>query len=79
MNKAHNTFTEHYLVPAVLFLLNICLAHLIYVFVADPTYSLAGKIALAMAFVSLGSSLFVKRQIFLGGSILFYTLVVLIG
>jgi hypothetical protein len=76
MKKRHSAFTEGYLIPAVLFLLNICLVHLTYAFVADSMYSLGGKIALAMAFVLLGSSLFFKRQALLAGSMLFYTLVV---
>lgn len=76
MKRGHHVFTEHYLVPAVLFLLNICLAHLIHAFVAGETYSLLDKIALAMAFVLLGSSLLLKKQVHLAGSILFYSLVV---
>lgn len=78
MKKPHNILTEHYLIPAVLFLLNICLAHVIYAFVAASTYSLSGSIALALAFGLLMGSLFFKRQVLLVGSILFYALVVLI-
>jgi hypothetical protein len=77
MKKIHHTLTEHYLVPAALFLLNICLAHLIYAFASGSTYPPISRIALALAFVLLGSSLVLKKQIHLAGSILFYTLVVL--
>lgn len=76
MKGKHNKLTEHYLVPAVLFLLNICLAHLTCVFVAGSPHSLSSRIALAVAFVLLGSSLLVKKQVHLAGSILFYMLVV---
>ena len=79
MKKKHNALTEGYLVPAVLFLLNICLVHLAYALVADSTYSYISKIALAVAFVLLGSSLLFKRQILLASSMLFYTLVVLLA
>jgi hypothetical protein len=78
MKKKHNGFTEHYLIPAVLFLLNICLVHLIYAFVAGSMYSYISKIALAVAFVLLGSSLLFKRQVLLASSMLFYTLVALL-
>jgi uncharacterized membrane protein YoaT (DUF817 family) len=79
MKKKHNAFTEHYLIPAVLFLLNICLVHFIYAFVAGSTYSNVSKMALAVAFVFLGSSLLFKRQVLLASSMLFYSLVVLLG
>lgn len=77
MKTRHNAFTEHYLVPAVLLMLNICLAHVIYAFVVNSTYSLAGKLVLAAAFVLLGSSLLFKKQVLLAGSITFYVLVAL--
>jgi hypothetical protein len=77
MKKTHNVLTEHYLVPIILFLLNICLAHVIYAFVAASTYSLAERIALTLAFALLVGSLVFKRQVLLVGSILFYALVVL--
>lgn len=75
MKKTHNAFTEHYLIPAVLFLLNICLAHVIHAFVTGST-SLT-RIALTVALVLLGSSLLFKKQFLLTGSILFYSLVAL--
>jgi hypothetical protein len=78
MKKPHNILTEHYLIPAILFLLNICLPHVIYAFVAASTYSISERIALALAFALLIGSLFFKRQFLLVGSILFYALVVLI-
>lgn len=79
MKKRHNALTECYLVPAVLFLLNICLVHLTYALVAGSTYSPISRIALAVAFVLLGSSLLFKRQVLLASSMLFYTFVVLLG
>lgn len=75
MKGKFNKLTEHYLVPAVLFLLNICFAHLTCVFVAGSAYSISTRIAIVVAFVLLGSSLLVKKQIHLAGSILFYILV----
>ena len=75
MKKEHHKFTEHYLVPAVLFLFNICLVHLIYVFVPGSAYSVVGKIALAIALALMGISLFHKKQVLLISAILFYTLV----
>jgi len=79
MKRKHNKLTEHYLIPAVLFLLNICLAHLACVLVAGEAYSVSTRIVVAIAFVLLGSSLLVKKQIHLAGSILFYTVVVFLG
>lgn len=67
MKKRHNTLTERYLVPAVLFLLNICLAHVIYAFVSSPSYLLADKVALAGAFALMGVSLVLKRPVLLAG------------
>ena len=77
MKKKHNAFTEHYLVPVALFLLNICLVHVIYAFVAGSTYSPVNKIALAATFVLMASSLLFKKQVLLASSILFYALVVI--
>jgi hypothetical protein len=77
MKKRRHIYTEHYLVPAVLFVLNICLAHVIYMFVTGAPYPVASKIVLATAFALLGSSLLFKKQILLGGSILFYVLTVI--
>ena len=77
MKKRYNKFTEHYLVPSVLFLLNICVAHVIYAFVSASSYLLVDKIILAVAFVLMAGSLLLKRQVLLAGSILFYMLAVL--
>lgn len=77
MKKKYNKFTERYLVPAVLFLLNICLAHVIYAFVSASSYRRIDKIVLAVAFVLMTSSLLLRRQMLLAGSILFYMLAVL--
>ena len=77
MKKRQHALTEHYLVPAVLFLLNICLVHLISVLVAGPANSSASKMALAITLALLGSSLLLKKQILLTGSILFYALVII--
>lgn len=77
MKKKYHALTEHYLVPAVLFLLNICLAHTIYAFAGDSLYSAAGKIALVAAVAFLGSSLLLKKETLLAGAILFYAVVAL--
>ncbi|HLT71862.1 MAG TPA: hypothetical protein VKZ75_04395 [Cyclobacteriaceae bacterium] len=77
MKKRRHALTEHYLVPAVLFLLNICLVHLISVLVAGPAYAPATKMALGVTLVLLGSSLLFKKRILLTGSIFFYALVVI--
>lgn len=74
--KKH-ALTEHYLVPAVLFLLNICLVHLICVLVAGSVYSTECRIALTFTFALLTGSLLLRKQVLLSGSILFYVLVVL--
>jgi hypothetical protein len=68
--------TEHYLIPAVLFLLNICLVHLAYAFVSGSAYSVEGKIALSASFILLGSSLLFKKQVLMTGAMMFYTVVV---
>lgn len=77
MKKSHHVLTEHYLVPATLFLLNISLAHVIYAFMAESTYSTVGKIAVTVSFVLMGGSLFYKKQLLLAGSMLLYLLVAL--
>ena len=77
MKKSTNAITEHYLVPAVLVLLNICLAHVIYAFAGYSVYDAAGKTALALALGLFVLALSLKKQTLLGGSILFYTLVVI--
>ena len=77
MKKSHNVLTEHYLVPATLFLMNICIAHVIYAYTAESTYSPVGRLAVTIAFVLMGGSLVSKKQFLLTGSILFYLLVAL--
>lgn len=79
MKKHHNALTEHYLIPAVLFLLNICLAHLIHALASGTMYSSSEKLLLALAFVLLGSSLLLKKRFYLVGAILFYGGMVLLG
>lgn len=76
MKKIYSSFEEHYLVPAVLFLLNVCVAHLVYAF-ASSSYSPAEKIVLTLAFVLFGSALLFKGRALLNGSILCYVLVVI--
>jgi hypothetical protein len=76
MKKIYSPSEEHYLVPAVLFLFNVCLAHLIYAF-AISFYPAADKITLTLAFVLFGASLLFKGKLLLSGSILFYALVVI--
>jgi len=75
MKRRHNAFTEHYLVPLVLFALNICLAHLIYVFTDGSSSPHLNKVAVTLAFVLMGSALSIKKQIPLVFSILFYAFV----
>lgn len=79
MKKRRHKITEHYLVPLVLVLLNVCLAHLIYAFVTGSTVSPGGKVSLVLAFALLGSSLWLKKQVHLAGSILFYTFVIFLS
>ena len=78
MKKKHNAFMEHYLVPGALFLFNICLVHIIYIFATGAMYSLVSKVALTLAFALLASSLMFKKQVLLAASILFYALVVVV-
>jgi hypothetical protein len=76
MKKTYSSFAEHYLVPAVLFLLNVCVAHLIYAFAAS-SYSPAEKIILTLAFILFGAALLFKGKVLLGGSVVCYTVVVI--
>jgi hypothetical protein len=76
MKKEHNAVTERYLVPVVLFLLNICLAQVIHAFAFGST-PLPYRIMLVVAVVLLGGSLCFKKKILLTGSILFYGAVAL--
>jgi len=75
MKKTYNARTEHYLVPAVLFLLNICLVHVIYAFTPHSSYTATGKMALTLAFLLFALSLFLKKPIWLRGAIVYYVLI----
>jgi hypothetical protein len=77
MKKNHNALTEHYLIPATLFVMNICLAHFLYAFTAGSTYSGTGRIAMVIALFLMGVSLVYKKQVLIAGSILFYLLIAL--
>jgi hypothetical protein len=77
MKKKYNALTEHYLVPLILFLLNICLAHVIYAFTASSSYTAADKTALTLAFTLFIISLSLKKQALLGASIVFYAAVII--
>lgn len=78
MKGKHSILTEHYLVPAVLFLLNIALAQSIHAFASDmPTYTVATKAVLIVALAFFVASLVFKKKILLTGSILFYIVAIL--
>lgn len=74
MKKVYSAFEENYLVPAVLFLLNVCLAHLLYAF-ARSSYSATDKILLVLSFVLLGVSLLSKGKMLLSGAIFGYSII----
>jgi len=78
MKKKHHALIEHYLIPTVLFVLNICLVHVIHAFMEDSAKPALYKAALVVSFALLGSSLVTKRRGHLMGAILFYGLVVLL-
>ncbi len=75
VKKTYSSFQEHYLVPTVLFLLNVCIAHFVYA-ITSSSYSTADKIVVALSFVLFGASLLFKGKKLLSGSILFYILIV---
>ena len=77
MKAKQHKLTEHYLVPAVLFLLNICLVHVIHALTEGAEHSPTYKIAIVTAFVFLASSLVARKKVYMTGSILFYALVAL--
>ena len=77
MKKHHNVFIEHYLVPAALFLLNICLVHVVYVYSAGSMYSLESKAILTLVLLAMAGSLAFKKKGLLVSSIFFYAIVVI--
>jgi len=77
MKKNHDVITEHYLVPATLFLLNICFAHVLYAFTAGSTYSSSARIAMVAVLALMGISLVLKKNVIMVGSMLFYLLMAL--
>lgn len=72
----HSATIEHYLVPTVLFLTNICLVHVIQAFSAGESYTIPDKVVLAAALLLFGGALVSKRKSVLIGSLLFYALAV---
>lgn len=79
MKKKQHVLIEHYLIPAVLFMLNICLVHLIYILAIDDRHSMVAYVTtLAIALLALGSALLLKRKSYLIFSIAFY-LLLLVG
>lgn len=76
MKKTYSSLAEHYLVPAVLFLLNVCLAHLVYAFAAS-SYSAADKIIVTMAMILFCAALLFKGKTFLVTAIAGYSMAVL--
>lgn len=79
MKKRQHIVIEHYLVPAALFVLNICLIHLVYVLATGNWQNNRWYTAtLAVALLTGCISLRVKRKGYLFFSIAFY-LVLLLG
>ncbi|WP_257657424.1 hypothetical protein [Parapedobacter lycopersici] len=77
-NKQQHIVIEHYLVPAGLFLLNICLIHLVYVFATDGWQREWYTAALTVSFLMLSTSLLAKRKGYLFLSIAFYLVLLLV-
>jgi len=77
MKKKHNAFIEHYLIPVALFLLNICLVHVVYVYTAG-TMSMLSKVALTLTLALLAGSLVFKKKVLLASSILLYAIVAIV-
>ena len=68
MNKGttiHDKITEHYLVPAALFALNIGLVHVIYAYATHTWDNYWHLTALTSAPVTLGIALLLKKRGFL--------------
>jgi len=70
----YHTITEHYLVPTALFLLNICVVHVLYVYSTGKWGSVWYLVALTGALAALGSALVVKGRYYLWCSIVYYLL-----
>lgn len=68
----YDTHTEHYLMPAALFLLNICTVHVIYAYANARTGQLGWLLLLTFAWIALGSAVWLKNRIYLGGSMALY-------
>jgi len=77
MKKKQHVLIEHYLIPAVLFMLNICLVHFVYLLVAGIGHNIAYAAALAIALLAMGGALLLKRKSYLIFSIAFYLLLLL--
>lgn len=80
MNKPaikHDKLTEHYLVPATLFALNICIVHVIYVFATGSWQNHGHLAALTGSPVALGAALLLKNRGFLACSTVAYLVLLL--
>jgi hypothetical protein len=78
MKKKHNTFVEHYLVPIALFVLNICLVHVVYLFAAGTVYSVTAKVTMTLTLILMGASLVFKKKSLLAGAVLLYAIVAIL-
>ncbi|SFC82113.1 hypothetical protein SAMN05421747_13112 [Parapedobacter composti] len=77
-SKGYDMFTEHYLVPAALSLLNINVVHLIQAYVNGNDNDSAYLAALTIAFIALSSALLFKNQLYLWSAMAYYGLIVFV-
>lgn len=73
--KKHHALTEHYLIPAALFVLNICVVHVAYALSTGSWVSLWHLVALTAGLVTLVGALILKNRSFLYCSIACYLMV----
>lgn len=71
-NKRHDTHTEHYLVPAALFLLNVLAVHVVCAYFNAVGNQIGWLVLLTLAFVALSSAIWIKNRIYLWCSMMYY-------
>lgn len=78
MKKKHNTFVEHFLVPITLFVLNVCLVHVVYLYAAGSLYSVTAKVTMTLTLILMGASLIFKQKSLLTVAVLLYAIVAIL-
>lgn len=76
-HKRYDTHTEHYLVPAALFLNNIAAVHVVYAYFNATNEQAGVLLLLTLALVALGSAVWIKNRILLWSSLVYYAVLLI--